>query len=237
MTGPNPTPLSPTLTVRFIGEEFLPTEALVFGREAELMLDENSYLHRKAGRFCVREGTWWLENLGSHLRLTMVSSDGSIIELQPGGASPLLGSRGEVSLRAGPTRYAIEYWLTQPLVQAAVDIDETGLGADTATFGPMLTPREVDFVIVMAQGRLTGRLGPLPSYGEIADIWGISNKTVDNTLQRLRAKLRKADITFVHSGETLVEYLVTQGLLTIDDLDWARIDGTGAPRTAASRHA
>lgn len=237
MTETQPDPEATNLTVRFVGECYRPRANLTFGRDADLVLDDNSYLHRKAGRFRLRSGTWWLENLGSRLRLTMLASDGSLLDLQPGAASPLLGLGGEVSLTAGPTRYQLDYeleadQLTDP---DTIGVGERDTGVDTITYGAILTPREMDFVVVMAQGRLTGRLGPLPSHGEIAAIWGVSHKTVDNTLQRLRSKLRKQQVSYVQSSETLVEYLVTQGLVTKADLEWASLDSPHGPRPAATR--
>lgn len=233
--GANPEPKPPDLTVRFVGETYRPHTELTFGRQADLSLDENTYLHRRAGRFRLRASSWWLENLGGRLRMTMVSADGSLLDLQPGASSLLLGERGEVSITAGPTRYSIEY----ELHRYQVALDETNSfrisGADTMTYGPILTPRELDFVVVMAQGRLTGRLGPIPSHGEIADIWGVSAKTVDNTLQRLRTKLRSQNINYVNSSETLIEYLVTQGLVSPADLEWACLDSPDGPRPAATR--
>lgn len=226
---------SSSLTVRFVGESYRPTAELTFGRDAELSLDDNNYLHRRAGRFRLRSGTWWLENLGSRLRLTMLSSDGSLIDLQPGASSPLLGPGGEVSLNAGPTRYQIDYELNQDHETWDDTLQGREAGVDTMTYGVILTPRELDFVVVMAQGRLTGRLGPLPSHDEIAKIWGVSHKTVDNTLQRLRSKLRKQNVGFVQSAETLVEYLVTQGLVTLADLEWAGLDQPHGPRPSATR--
>lgn len=226
---------APRLTVRFVGEEYRPTRELMFGRDAELALDDNSYLHRQAGRFRLRDNTWWLENVGKRLRLTMVSADGSVIDLNPSGSSPLLGTSGEVSLTAGPTRYEIEYQLERAQLDWEVTTPVVAVGTDTITFGPILTPRELDFVVVLAQGRLTGRLGPLPSHEEIADIWGVSPKTVDNTLQRLRTKLRNNNVHFVQSTETMVEYLVTQGMVTLADLEWARLDEPDGPRPAATR--
>jgi DNA-binding CsgD family transcriptional regulator len=233
--GSNHSGSAPDLTVWFLGEVYRPVRELVFGRDADLALDDNSYLHRRAGRFRCRDSTWWLENVGTRLRLTMVGADGSLIDLQPGGVSPLLGAAGEISLTAGPTRYAIEYQLEH----SQLHWDDTGpletMGSDTITFGPLLTPRELDFVVVMAQGRLTGRLGSLPTHGEIADIWGVSHKTVDNTLQRLRSKIRAQNVGYVQSSETMVEYLVTQGLVTLVDLEWARLDSPAGPRPAATR--
>ncbi len=235
MTNVEPTSDAPCLTVHFVGETYNPLSELVFGREAELSLDENTYLHRQAGRFRTRDDVWWLENIGSRLRLTMVSSDGSVLDLQPGGSSPLLGTVGEVSLTAGPTRYEIGYALQYRQAEEHDVGPAPRQGVDTITYGVILTPRERDFAVVLAQNRLTGRRGPLPTHGEIAEIWGVSAKTVDNTLQRLRAKLRKQNLRSIQSTETLVEYLVTQGLVTMADLEWAQLGSPTGPRPAATR--
>lgn len=225
------------LVVQFIEQTFRPESELAFGRNAELVLDpDNGYLHRRAGRFRLIGDIWWLENRGSRLRLKMVSSDGSVIDLHAGASSPVLGQSGVVSLVAGPTRYEVGYWLEEELpVLKSETLRGTPVGAETVTYGAKLTPRELDFVVVLAQGRLTGRGGPLPSHADIADTWGVSKKTVDNTLQRLRSKLRTKDVRFLDSSEMLVEYLVSQGLVTMHDLEWAQLDQPDGPRTAAEK--
>ena len=225
------------LVIQFIEQTFRPDRQLSFGRNAELNLDpDNGYLHRHAGRFRLVDDIWWLENRGSRLRLKMMSSDGSVIDLHAGASSPILGRSGTVSLVAGPTRYEVGYWLENE--SAPLAVETTGsivVGADTATYGTALTPRELDFVVVLARNRLTGRGGPLPSQADIADIWGVSKKTVDNTLQRLRAKLRNQDVRFLDTTEMLVEYLVAQGYVTISDLEWASLEEPEGPRSAADR--
>ncbi len=225
------------LVVQFIEQTFRPDSLLSFGRNADLTLDsDNGYLHRRAGRFRLVGDIWWLENRGSRLRLKMVSSDGSVIDLHAGASSPVLGQSGVVSLVAGPTRYEVGYWLEEPRVPLSSETTRgIQVGADTVTYGTKLTPRELDFVVVLAQGRLTGRGGPLPSHADIADTWGVSRKTVDNTLQRLRSKLRTKDVRFLDSSEMLVEYLVSQGLVTMRDLEWARLGQPDGPQTAAIR--
>lgn len=225
------------LVVQFIEQTLRPTDQLTFGRNAELSLDpDNGYLHRQAGRFRLIGDIWWLENRGSRLRLKMMSSDGSVIDLHAGASSPVLGHSGMVSLVAGPTRYEIAYWHEAPPPPLVGDTTENiPVGADTATYGAALTPRELDFVVVLARNRLTGMGGPPPSQAEIADIWGVSKKTVDNTLQRLRSKLRERHVRFIDTTEMLVEYLVAQGYVTIADLEWAALDSPDGPRPAAAR--
>lgn len=227
----------PPLVVQFIEQTFRPDTELSFGRNAELSLDaDNGYLHRHAGRFRLIGDIWWLENRGSRLRLKMVSSDGSVIDLHAGASSPVLGQSGIVSLVAGPTRYEVGYWLEEePPSLYSETLRGVPVGADTVTYGARLTPRELDFVVVLAQGRLTGRGGPLPSHADIAETWGVSKKTVDNTLQRLRSKLRTKDVRFLDSSEMLVEYLVSQGLVTMHDLEWAHLDQPDGPRSAAGK--
>jgi DNA-binding CsgD family transcriptional regulator len=229
--------MPPPLVVQFIEQTFRPENILSFGRNAELSLDpDNGYLHRQAGRFRLIGDIWWLENRGSRLRLKMVSSDGSVIDLHAGASSPILGQNGIVSLVAGPTRYEVGYWLeSEPPDPSSITLQGVTLGADTVTYGTRLTPRELDFVVILAQGRLTGRGGALPSHQDIAETWGVSKKTVDNTLQRLRSKLRTKDVRFLDSSEMLVEYLVSQGLVSMSDLEWAAIDQPDGPRPAATR--
>ena len=225
------------IVVQFIEQSFRPNAQLSFGRNAELNLDpDNGYLHRQAGRFRLIGDIWWLENRGSRLRLKMMSSDGSVIDLHAGASSPVLGRSGVVSLVAGPTRYEIAYWFEAPPPTPGMDTTGTiPIGADTATYGTALTPRELDFVVVLASYRLTGRGAAPPSQAEIGEIWGVSKKTVDNTLQRLRTKLRERQVRFIDTTEMLVEYLVAQGYVTIDDLEWAALDSPGGPRSAAAR--
>lgn len=214
-----------------------PDSELTFGRNADLSLDpDNTYLHRRAGRFRLDNGIWWVENTGSRLRIKVVSSDGAVVDLHAGASSPILGKTGIVSISAGPTRYELSYFLEdEPKKVRSPTVEGIDIGIDTVTYGTKLTPREIDFVVSLAQGRLSGRGGPMATHTEIAEVWGVSPKTVDNTLQRLRAKLRDKNVRFIDSSENLVEYLVSQGLVTMHDLEWAALGEHEGPRPAADR--
>lgn len=218
------------ILISFIEQVMRPEQELSFGRNADLTLDSaNAYLHRRAGRFNRIGDIWWIENLGSRLRLKIVSAEGSVIDLRAGASVVAPGSGGTVSLHAGPTRYEIGYEL-EGAAHSHGNPHLTVEGIETVTYGASLTPRELDFVVVLAKGRLTGRGGPLPSHTEIAGIWNVSAKTVDNTLQRLRAKLRATGVRQLDSTEALVEHLVSQGFVSLADLEWAQLD-TPTPRS------
>ena len=48
-----------------------PGDSLTFGRRADLIVDENPFMHRVVGRFTHREGVWWMQNHGSTLRVEL----------------------------------------------------------------------------------------------------------------------------------------------------------------------
>jgi hypothetical protein len=82
--------------VEFCGESHVVEEGgeLRFGRDAQLEIDTNPYLHRVLGRFVDRSGHWWLDNLGSAIPL---------------GTGMAIGfAEFRVSFTAGPSRYELD---------------------------------------------------------------------------------------------------------------------------------
>ncbi len=61
------------LYVDFCGEERVvaPGEVLSFGREADLDIDDNPYMHRVLGRFAHRSDNWWIHNAGTTISLNV----------------------------------------------------------------------------------------------------------------------------------------------------------------------
>ena len=72
------------LVVEFVGDERVldPDEELTFGRAADLVIDENRYLHRVLGRFSYAKGTWWLTNVGSAIPLTVSDVAGPSLKIE-----------------------------------------------------------------------------------------------------------------------------------------------------------
>jgi hypothetical protein len=98
------------LIVEFVGDERVlgPDESLTFGRAADLVIDNNRYLHRVLGRFSCANGVWWLSNLGSSIPLTVSdTSSPSFSRVAPGASMALSYESSTVAFEAGGSNYEI----------------------------------------------------------------------------------------------------------------------------------
>ena len=69
------------------------------------------------------------------------------------------------------------------------------------------------------------------SYADVASVWGVSEKTVDNTLQRVRGRLKSAGVRNTETLEGLIGHLLAHGrigLSTLIDIE-TRHPGTLPP--------
>ncbi len=67
------------LRLEFAGEwHDLPTDRpFIIGREGDLEIDDNPYLHRHFLELRHRDGLWWIANVGVRLAATISSAGGS----------------------------------------------------------------------------------------------------------------------------------------------------------------
>lgn len=203
--------------VEFAGRVVVADTTLSFGRRADLSLDEtNSFMHRVVGIFRRDGETWWLENVGSAIRLLVFASDGLRIDLPAGTTSVLSAHTGTISFTAGPTPYELTFRLSSA-PDRLTHPPTPGEGA-TSQFGAPLTAREIDYMIEFARPILSGTHGPLPTYAEVAKVCGVSQKTVDNTLQTLRRKLQDSGVQRIDSLDGLLAHLLATGKLTFTHL-------------------
>lgn len=220
-----------SIQVDFVGTPHEVTTSLTFGRSADLCLDEdNRYMHRVCGEFRVDGGVAWLFNRGSATRISVFAENGTRVDLPPGERTTLSGPSGTVSFVAGPTPYELTYTLVgyehrTPLVSDG--------GPDTFVFGAELTPREIDFIVAFARPRLEGGNDVL-TYAEVAALWGVSPKTVDNTLQGLRRKLKAGGARDIDSIEALVGHLLAHGRVGREHLEHADFDSPDGPVSASA---
>ena len=68
------------LNVEYCGEWFRVDAQKVFGigREAELSVDDNPFLHRRFLEISRVDGLWWLANVGSRLAATVTDGGGDL---------------------------------------------------------------------------------------------------------------------------------------------------------------
>jgi hypothetical protein len=220
------------LAVEFAGEERIVIDRLAFGRKADLDIDDNRHLHRQVGEFFADGGLWWLKNVGTRTHLIVIGSDGGRIELPPDSVVALTAPSGSVRFSAGSTRYELTFRQSNVRVPGARG-ELRLLGESTTQPGLVMTPREVDFAVTFARHRLLGVDAPTPTYAEVAELWGVSIKTLDNTLQTLKRKVKDAGLGRDLTLDAIVVVLVRQGFVTLDDLRWANLD-TPSPRPAVT---
>ncbi len=207
---------------------------MTFGRDADLELDSNPFLHRRTGAFVRSGDAWWVHNVGSKLHLTVVAADGTRAELPPGTRHALAGGSGLVRVVAGRATYEINYVLeTEAAALPDAELASADDGTLTVQVDLALTPREIDFLVTFARPALLGLAEPMPTYAEVAATWDVSPKTLDNSLQSIKRKFRAAKLVRDQGLDTVVQVAIQHSLITRDDLAWAALD-SGAPRPAAA---
>ena len=98
------------LVIDFAGEIYRvePTQSFTVGREGDLALSDNPFLHRKFLVFEFQNGLWWVHNQGSRLGATVADMAGaSRAWVTPGVRVPMVFGQMAVVFSAGSTTYEI----------------------------------------------------------------------------------------------------------------------------------
>lgn len=220
------------LRLEFCGEwtQVEPGSSLTLGRDADIVIDENPYLHRRFLEVRHADGLWWLVNLGSQLSATISDAQGRFQGwLAPGAHLPLVFELASVRFTAGPTTYELTLHLDgAPFAPGLTD----DIGDGHTTLGRVtFTEDQKLLVLALAEPALrpdgTGRV-QLPSSATAAARlgWPITkfNRKLDNVCQ----KLKRAGVRGLHGGPDqlasdrrarLVEYALAVRLVTGTDLD------------------
>lgn len=219
------------LTVEYCGELKTVAEGATFtiGREGDLAVDDNPYLHRQFLTLHQVQGLWILTNVGTQLTAT-VSDDSGVLDafLSPGASLPVALAECLVSFTAGPTSYSLVILNDQPpfarVSIAANDTGETTIGATS------LTPDQRRLIVALAEPRLRadGKSSVLlPSNAEAANRLGWTLTRFNRKLDNVCQKLQKIGVRGLHGGPDklasnrrvrLVEYTVSTRLVTRTDL-------------------
>ncbi|MBX3313687.1 MAG: hypothetical protein KF906_05135 [Actinobacteria bacterium] len=218
------------LQIEFCGElqRVEPPGPFLIGREADLSIDDNPYLHRsflevRHDRF------WWVTNVGSHLAATISDSQGTMSAwLSPGASLPLLFGATEVRFSAGPTSYLLSLVVADGALAATPG---QGPVSGTTTITPMrLTENQLLLVLSLAEEVLLAgstTAAHIPSSKEAADRLGWTITKFNRQLDAVCQKLTRGGVGGLHGNagqlasgrrSRLVEYAVATRLITVDDL-------------------
>ena len=193
------------LQVEFCGEWTIvdPERGLTIGREADLVVDENPYLHRHFLQVRWHESMWWLANVGRQLSATISDPEGRFQGwLAPGAHLPVVFEQLMVRFTAGPTTYEVALHLSRAPF-AAGSVSDLRSSGDTTLGRVVLTDEQKLLIIALAEPALrpdgTGR-SQIPSSAVAAQRlgWPLTkfNRKLDNVCQ----KLKRAGVRGLHGG-------------------------------------
>lgn len=224
------------LIVEFVGTEHHvePGTEFTFGRSADLIVDDNPYLHRVVGRFVWSNGLWWLVNAGTSIALRLAdTASPSYMKVAPGTQIPMSFESARLSFEAGASNYE----LTIELV-TGTDDDDVTLGdhddvddaeaTTTAASLPLNAEQRLLLVALAAPSlREPGTEFDLPTNREVASSLGWTITKFNRKLDGLCRKYSSAGVSGLRGSSDLlardrrlrlVEHVITSGVITDADL-------------------
>jgi hypothetical protein len=219
------------VTVDFCGEIHVvgPNESFSIGRDGDLVVDDNPYLHRLFLTISDHGDLFWLANAGSKLSATVAAVGGAMEAwLAPGAHFPLVFPLTSVRFTAGTVMYEFTLHLSDPPFSPTVGGMES-IGATTMGI-VRLTPDQHLLVVALAEHALRGDQGTgvtLPPSAKVAERLGWSltryNRKLDNVCEKLtRAGVRglRGSVSDLASSRRarLVEYSLAVSLVSVEDL-------------------
>ena len=226
-----------TLSVDFCGDTRVvnPGEQLTFGRQADLVIDDNRFLHRVVGRFHFHTGSWWIDNIGSQISIVVADrATTSHLRLAPQSTSSLTFRDSVAQFSAAQARYEI-------------DLHQTGgswtVGAHQNSFDGTETVKAGDLRFNQEQRLLLVALAlphlrephladlSLPTNREVAARLGWEITKFNRKLDYICHTMNERGFRGLVGGQgnmasnrrvLLVRYVIDSGLITHDDIpsDW-----------------
>jgi hypothetical protein len=221
------------LSVEFAGEwhHLDPQRAFTIGREADLSVDDNPFLHRRFLQLSNSHGFWWLANVGGSLPATLTAADqGVIASLAPGSRLPVVFPLTYVRFSARSTSYEIGLYLECAPFEPQ-QLEFVGPASSTTLGRVSLNSEQRQLLAALAEPTLCrGGTGAteLPSNAAVARRLSWSITKLNRKLDYLCEKLTKAGVAGLHGAgqqlassrrARLVEYAISTRLITLIDLD------------------
>ncbi|TFD55284.1 hypothetical protein E3T55_02445 [Cryobacterium frigoriphilum] len=228
------------LRIEFCGEWYTtpPGSDFSIGRESDLSIDDNPYLHRTFLRLYEDFGMWWIANVGNLLSATVTDATGAVQAwLAPGAKLPIVFQRMRVSFTAGSTNYDFTIHAEEDYFNTSVSATQPD--GSTTILPVALTTSQRLLVVALAEQVLRqtvpGR-GTIPTSAEAAARLGWNSTTFNRKLDNVCDKLDKLGVDGLRGGRgklavnrraRLVEYAVATHLVSADDVDL--LDGAPTP--------
>lgn len=223
--------MSGALHLEFCGEwHELPTDrGFVVGRDGDLSVDDNPYLHRRFLEIAHRDNLWWLANLGSQISAMVSDPEGRFQAwLAPGVHLPVVFESLQVRFTAGPTTYDFRLLLNEPPFEVMASmVWEAG----STTLGKLVLTEDQHLLIVALAEPILRNNGAgrarIPSSSEAAGRLGWTLTKFNRKLDNVCQKFKRAGVRGLH-GEPgnlasdrrarLVEYALAVRLVTAADV-------------------
>ena len=216
--------------VEFCGQQY-PLErgrGLTIGREADISVDDNRYLHRLFLRIHDLEDFWILANVGTQLTATVSNEAGTLQAfLAPGARLPLVFGTTTVRFSAGATTYELDVRLDDPLFDPPIASAVVG---ETTASAPNLNDDQLLLLLALAEPTLRSAdrsVSSIPSSQEAAASLGWTIARFNRKLDYLCQKLARLGVRGLYGGPQrlasnrrfrLVEYVLAARLISADDL-------------------
>lgn len=199
------------------------------GRESDLVIDDNPYLHRRFLRIYEEFGMWWLGNVGNLLAATVSDATGQVQAwLAPGARLPIVFPQLQVLFSAGSTTYEFTIHAANDYYASSAMADSV---AGSTTIAPVpLTSSQRLLIVALAEHILRqsspGR-GEIPTSAQAAKRLHWSITTFNRKLDNVCEKLDKIGVAGLRGGKDnlatnrrlrLVEYAVATRLVSSEDL-------------------
>lgn len=221
------------LAVEFCGEWFRPStdgDPFDIGRDGDLAIEDNPYLHRRFLRIAHEGGIWWLANVGSLISATVCDSGGGVQSwLSPGNRLPIVFPTTSIVFTAGPTTYEITAQLRGAPYQEIRSEDPEAGGATTIGMITFTTSQK-QLIVALAEPMLRREgvsMNELPSSSAAAERLGWTMSKFNRKLDNVCDKLDRMGVQGLRGGPgklatnrraRLVEYAVTSQVVTRADL-------------------
>lgn len=204
------------------------------GREADLIVDDSRFLHRRFLSLTMRNGIWLVTNIGGRLTATISDVSGRFETfVAPGGALAIVCEHTIVRFDAGPTSYELSIRVPRmrSTAEGAMAVNQhQGLTGDATVGRVAMTPDQLRLIVALAEPALRGigrATTSLPCAQDVIRRLGWTrtryNRKLDNVCQKLAAQ----GVRGLH-GEPgrlasnrrarLVEYALAVRMVTRSDL-------------------